>query len=348
MRTYAVGFDFGNSETCTALQTNGNMLTTRIPSVTALANIKKFQALGNTSFEQHEYVYTDEHTELYIGNLALEQTNTASSGIGDIDRYASSKALQLLLTSSASLTKEARFGINVVTGLPILTYIGNGDLRKNIMRTLNGVHEFTLNNKPRIIEVAVSTIVMEGAGAMVMYGNSKTSEQAVIDIGGRTTDLYVTRGQKPIETKCSNKPLGVEIASQRVNERFEHKYHRPLTQYELREIFNAYIKNRKALPVIKVDGMPVTTIRELVTQAINEVAKEIVSFISSTWNVSETGKVASGFDSVIIIGGGSYYFGDVIKAKIPHAIIVENPEMSNAIGYAKVAERTLQRQLKLA
>jgi plasmid segregation protein ParM len=348
MHTYAVGFDFGNSETCSALLINGNMLTTRIPSVTALANIKKFQALGNTSFDRDEYVYTDETTELYIGNLALEQTNSASSGIGDIERYASSKALQLLLTSSASLTKEAKFGVNVVTGLPILTYIGNGDLRKNMIRTLNGVHDFTLNGKQRSVEVTVSTIVMEGAGAMVMYGNSKTSEQAVIDIGGRTTDLYVTRGQKPIETKCSNIPLGVEKSATRVNERFENMYHRPLTQYELKEIFSAYVKNRKALPVIKVDGMPVTNVRELVTQAINEVAKEIVSFISSVWNVSETGKVASGFDSVIIIGGGSYYFGEVIKAKIPHAVIVENPEMANAVGYAKVAERTLQRQMKSA
>lgn len=348
MHTYAYGHDFGNSETCSAMVVNGTMLTTRIPSLTALANTKKYQALGNTSFDIDDFIYTDADTELYVGKLALEQTNTASSSIGDIERYASSKSLQLLLTSAASLSKEPKFGVNVVTGLPIQTFIGNGDLRKNIIHTLNGVHEFTLNGKSRCIDVNVSTIVMEGAGAMVLYGNSKTSEQAVIDIGGRTTDLYVTRGQKPIERMCNNKALGVEIAAQRFNERFENRYHRPLTQYELKEIFNAYIMHKKTLPVIKVDGMTVTNVREMVVQAINEIAKEIVSFISTVWNVSESGKVASGFDSIMIIGGGSYYFADIIKAKIPHANIVDTPELANVIGYAKVAERTLQRQMKLA
>src|SRR5205085_741917 len=83
-----------------------------------------------------------------------------------------------------------------VTALPAETYIKNTELRHTIKNALDGVHTFTLDGGKtwRTVSIEVANVVMEGAGALIAYGDknaSKTAESAVIDVGGRTTDLYV-------------------------------------------------------------------------------------------------------------------------------------------------------------
>src|SRR5205823_2710016 len=101
------------------------------------------------------------------------------------------------------LIPDTEFGLYVVTGLPAETYIKNMALRNNIKTALDGTHVFTMDNNKsfRRVTIEVATVVMEGAGALIAYGDkaaNKTTESAVIDIGGRTTDLYVARGQVPV------------------------------------------------------------------------------------------------------------------------------------------------------
>src|SRR2546429_4210053 len=76
-------------------------------------------------------------------------------------------------------------------------------LRNSIKAALDGTHVFTMDNGMtfRHVTIEVATVVMEGSGTLIAYGDrtmSKTTESAVIDIGGRTTDLYVARGQVPV------------------------------------------------------------------------------------------------------------------------------------------------------
>src|SRR5207248_8188594 len=125
------------------------------------------------------------------------------------------------------------------------TFIKNMALRNSIKAALDGTYVFTIDNGTsfRHVTIEVVTVVMEGAGALITYGDksmSKTAESAVIDIGGRTTDLYVARGQVPVTDFCKGKPLGVESATQIVQDAFESKHNRPLSRLEAREIMHAY------------------------------------------------------------------------------------------------------------
>jgi plasmid segregation protein ParM len=193
---------------------------------------------------------------------------------------------------------------------------------------------------------------MEGSGALIAYSDksaSKTTESAVIDIGGRTTDLYVARGQVPVTDYCKGKPLGVETATQMLMDTFEDKYNRSLSQLEAREIMYAYASNGEySYPDISAYGKTVSSLEldRLVREATTQVGSEIVSFVATAWRQSDRDAVAASFKPVLNIGGGVYYFYDVLKQRIPHLSRPDDPTHANGLGYCSLAGRLLMRKFQ--
>src|SRR5438105_599161 len=180
-------------------------------------------------------------------------------------------------------------------------------LRNQIKAAIEGTHTFTVDHGKswRRATIEVATVVMEGAGALIAYGDkpmSKTTESAVIDIGGRTTDLYVARGQVPVTDYCKGKPLGVESAAQMLMDTFESKYDRSLSLLEAREIMYAYASNgQRSYPDIAVYGKTVSPLEleQLTKEAVTQIGSEIVSFIASAWRQSDRDAVAASFKPVL-------------------------------------------------
>jgi len=302
----------------------------------------------------HVMQFQGEAMAYAVGELALQQAAEVYQGRGDIQRYASKYSLRALLTSAASLIAEHECGLYVVTGLPAETYIKNAALRQGIKDALDGEHVFTMDNGKtyRQITIEVATVVMEGAGALIAYGEksgSKTAESAVIDVGSRTTDLYVARGQVPITEYCKGKPLGVESATQMLMETFEHRYDRPLSLLEAREIMYAKASDGgRSYPDIAVYGKTVSShdLDHLAAEAVSQVGSEIMSFVASAWRQSDRDAVAASFKLVLNIGGGVYYFYPVLKQRIPHLSRPDDPIHANALGYCNLAGRLLMRKFQ--
>jgi plasmid segregation protein ParM len=357
MKWYPYGHDFGNAKIggATVLR-DGNTRTCSIPTAFAKADVNAMRNLGIKVDQSNTYViqFYEEAIAYAVGELALQQAVDVYHGRGDIQRYASKYSLRGLLAVAASLISDAEFGLHVVAGLPAETYIKNMALRNNIKAALDGTHVFTMDNGRtfRRITVEVATVVMEGAGALIFYGDksmSKTTESAVIDIGGRTTDLYVARGQVPVTDYCKGKPLGLESATQMLMETFENKYDRSLSLLEAREIMYAYASNgRTSYPDIAVYGRAVSkhVLEQLTTEAITQVGSEIVSFIASAWRQSDRDAVAASFKPVLHIGGGVYYFYNLLKQRIPHLTRPDDPIHANALGYCSLASRLLMRKVQ--
>jgi hypothetical protein len=270
------------------------------------------------------------------------------NGRDDQNRYASHYSLRGLLVSAASLLpeKEKEFGLYVVSGLPADLYIKHPDLRQKIKAGLDGDHTFTLDSGAtwRTAHVEVATVVMEGAGALIASGATlgKTTESAVVDVGGGTSDLYVQRGLVPMPDFCRGRRLGVETAQSILMDAFEKRYSpRTLSILEARDIMYAYaIGKKKNYPQISVYGKAVEAaeLHSMVDEAVRQVAGDIVSFVSSAWR--QAGGAAR-FDPVLLIGGGYYYFYDALKEGIPHLQAPSDPTHANAIGYATLAARKL-------
>jgi hypothetical protein len=220
-------------------------------------------------------------------------------------------------------------------------------LRQDIKEALKGDYEFTLDGDTwRKAHIEVGAVVMEGAGALIASGaiiQNKTTESGVIDIGGGTTDLYVQRNNIPISEFCKGKRVAVETAQTILMEAFEAKYSpRVLTALEARDIMHAFAApgKKKNYPQISVYGkaVDVSELHSMTAEAVNQVAGDILSFVSSAWR--QAGGAAR-FDPVLLIGGGFYYFFDAIKKRIPHLTAPEDPTHANAIGYATLAARQL-------
>jgi hypothetical protein len=357
MKWYPYGHDFGNAKIggVTVLR-DGNTYSCSIPTAFAKADITAMRNLGVKVDQSNTHViqFYEEAMAYAIGELALQQSVDIYHGRGDMRRYASKYSLRGLLAAAASLIPDTEFGLSVVTGLPAETYIKNVALRNNIKAALEGTHLFTIDygKTYRRVTVEVATVMMEGAGALITYGEksmSKTTESAVIDIGGRTTDLYVARCQVPVTDYCKGKPLGVESATQMLMDTFESKYERSLSLLEAREIMYAYASNgRVNYPDIAVYGRTVSghVLDQLATEAVTQVGSEIVSFIASAWRQSDRDAVAASFKPVLHVGGGVYYFYNFLKQRIPHLSRPDDPIHANALGYCSLASRLLIRKVQ--
>src|SRR5216684_5511178 len=313
MKWYPYGHDFGNADMGGVTVINGSVFARSLPTTFTKIDTNALHNLGISveDINTHVIRFNGEAMAYAVGELALQQSTDIYHGRGDIQRYASKYSLRGLLTIAALLIPEIEFGLYVVTGLPAETYIKNIELRKAIKESLDGVHVFTLDNGKtwRRITVEVATVVMEGAGALIAYGDKgagKLTESAAIDIGGRTTDLYVARGQVPVTEYCRGKPVGVESATQMLMDTFEDKFDRSLSLLEAREIMYAYASNgHLGYPDIAVYGRTVSThiLEQLATEVVMQVGSEIVSFIASAWRQSDRDAVAASFKPVLHIGG---------------------------------------------
>jgi len=284
-----------------------------------------------------------ETTVTAIGHHALEQTTTPWNGKGDYLRYASSYALKGLLASSALMQAEREYGLLVVAGVPAEFFTTNKDLPGAIKKRLDGLHVFTLDGETwYTAHITVVAVVMEGAGALLDYRDRELtlhSEAGVIDIGGGTTDLYAQRGVKPLDDLCKGKDVAVESATGLMKTAFLQKYKRSLTDREARDVMRAFGSGKKhAFPLLSVNGnaVPVEALQNMVEQAVEVIAEDIVSFVAATW-----GNAISRFSLVLLVGGGTYFFYAAIKNRIEHVLVHDDPVFANALGYATLAARKL-------
>jgi len=369
---YCFGFDFGNAETGATLfdPEQGYVRSVTLPSATApgrLADLIRTRAglglsapgfAGNSSHQvplsSHEYVLEYEGNEWFIGQLALTQARDGSSARGDISRYWSRRALHLLLVASAHLipTSIPEYDLHVVTGLPVETF--NTQTRKKVKAALEGVHPFTFNGVSRVAQVRVRSVIMEGAGALIAHGSTQAITQGCIDVGGRTTDLFVAAGQQPVLPLCQGKPLGVESVADLLSQRFEDTYGRPLKAAERRAILRAFVQRHhpatlsglpEAEPALYASGLEVSfaDIASWCHALFEDAGADIAAFVGAAWNSSETGAVGADIAQVMLVGGGAYYVAEALKTRIPHLVVPPRPELANATGYGALAQELVRR-----
>lgn len=326
---FVAGADPGNADT-TLLVAGKPALT--LPSLLgsgSLAHLNRLRsATGQTVLAPDEYVLDYHGHTVFVGQLALTQSNDASSARGDISRYWNGHTTRLLLVALAARL-PATSTVRLVTGLPVEVW--SRTTVHHVQQALQGTHHLHLNGKPFTLTIDAVAVVMEGAGALAVHGRSQPVPQAVIDIGGRTTDLFFAQGMQPVLTRCAGLPVGVDKVSDLLQQQFGEQYGRDLHPAEARAALQSYATGTAAPPVY-VGGQAVE-VGALVPPLVQTVGQEIARFVSQTWRSSEQGAVASDAAQVLLIGGGAHYFAPVLQTLIPHLKVVPQPEQANAAGY---------------
>lgn len=353
---FAYGHDYGNAETSAVASGRGIRVEYRLPSITAGGTWQEAETaarglgktVGDLLAENHCLLSYELRTssgwrtvEKYLGQAVFDFGKKPQETRGDISRYWSNGySLEMLMALSGLLIPDQEYGLHVVTGLPIATFQADSSHSEKVQQALLGDHPFRLNGCERLVHVCSVKVIMEGAGALISHGTAADQLQGVIDIGGRTTDLFVAKGQRPRPALCKGEPLGVAAAADTFNARFQARFGRPLSLEARLELLRQYIKQRPYDPVLTARRERVSSeeLNMLIESSLREVGQAIATFVATAWTDSEAGDVATDLTTILLVGGGAYYFAQDVQTRLPHATLVRRPEMANAQGYANLAE----------
>jgi hypothetical protein len=360
--TYAYGHDFGNTETTGYTQTRAGDATLTLSSALHRGSYEELMRLvGATSSNDGEIsiLNPQSHTlkfrdlegherELFVGELAIKQAGNTTmdvlTGRGQMQRYWDYRSLALTLTTSGTLISDTDYGLAVVSNIPVASHTETNV--KRVKAALEGHFDFILDGRKRSAHITVKKTIMEGASVNILYGDKK-SKIGVVDIGGRTTDVYMIDGLAPVQDQCKSFDIGIETASDRVKNRFEEQFDYPISVNDTRSLMSAYLTSKRYqdIPSVANAGVSDPFAERLVHQILHEVGQDIVNRIRGAWNQSfKSGAVAGDVSSIFGIGGGAYYFESELTELFKRRLIVpKHPERINAYGCFHLAKHYLQR-----
>jgi hypothetical protein len=336
------GGDFGNSQSTLTIPHGRGARAITIPSFIGSGRLVELQRMrggrgGESQLKPDEHVLSYANVEQFVGELALTQTTDTTAARGDITRYWSGHTLRLLLTLAAIAWERRAPPLYLTTGLPVEVWSEENE--ELVRRALVGEHRYRFNGQERALEIQGVFVMMEGAGALARLGTDQEIPQAVIDVGGGSTDLYYAIGQEPQLPRCGGRPIGVERIGDLLADEFEATHGRRLTPAEVRGQLLAYAR-RMTPPQVFVDRRPVVINGEI-RAADDAVGREIDQFVSRKWASGNRGEVAQEVAQVYLIGGGAY-FPEVrrhIRELVGRVEVSERPEDENALGYWDVGNQ---------
>jgi len=359
--TYAYGHDFGNAKTCGITYVNGIVRNLTVTSALLTGSHRDLAhaAIGDLrqsgTIDDYSHMLKLNGKEYFIGNLAIEQSQGLSMGNltekGATRRYWSDRNLAFLLSVSGTLIQDKEYGLCVVTGLPIETYKDEQNI-SSVKSTLEGTHTFELDGEFRTAHVTVKKVLMEGSGANIAHGASGNTKIGIIDIGGRTTDIYMTIGQRPISSLCQSHDKGVLSALEDFTKAFQALHRYTFKASDIEKLQTLYTSGKDYTKIIAVrnKGVSAREVGDMFDRSLRSVGESIVSFINQHWGESlGNDTIAGDVDRILLIGGGAYYFEPEIRAMFPRLLSIPvQPECANAAGYAKLASHFLSRETRLA
>lgn len=326
-----IGFDPGNSESTLTWRQGAVSRHLTIPSFVGSGRLQELRrvrsAAGGGALRRDEVALVYHGASHFVGQLAIDESRDATAARNDVSRYWNGHTIRLLLALAAQANITG--AVRVMTGLPVSAW--TPESKRLVQQSLIGEHLYTVNGKDRSLVVEAAGVMMEGA-AVLASAPLVDAPQAVIDIGGRTTDLFWSYGVRPVAQRCHAAEIGVERAGDLLRQETLEKHGRELTDQELRSILHACVTGRA--PHVFNRGAPLVLNGSL-DAALATVGQQIVSYVGARWG-DDRGVVASEAARVVLIGGGAHYFGEVLRSAIPHLEIPKAPELANALGYLAV------------
>lgn len=340
--TILAGFDPGNSNSTLIVQAGTKQYILTIPSFVGSGSLAEIQRIrgGDNALRDGEFILEHEGNSYAVGKLAFEASD-ATSQRGDVERYHNGHTLRILLTLLASIIDDEEIIVRLATGLPVS--LRSKSTADAVKASLTGDHQFTLNGRARRITVEKTFAgLMESGAASFVYGN-KEAPHGIVDVGGRTTDLYWSGpGMQPVWERCHGAAIGIEKAGDYLRTAIMEQYGRSLNPDETRDILHAYARQQR-MPTIYATGVAMN-FNGHVERSIQRVADEVLSLISTHWRSNDRGGVAAEAANVILVGGGAHYLSTALRRDLPHLTVPDVPELANAEGYLAFAQQMTEEQ----
>lgn len=256
------------------------------------------------------------------------------------DGFHTSAMDRILIAHALSVSGYTDMEINLWTGLPVSDFFRqerkNDELierkRTNLMVPVKSI----VPDAPACPSYKSITVGCQALAAFLDYGldddfNDRdvgTDKVAVVDIGGRTTDIAVILGGKRCDyTRSGTENIGVLDVHRNVANLVRQKFSTSDTYPA--DVLDRAVRTKS----IKLWGKS-HDISDILEKAQAESSHKLANL---------TQKMLGGgsdLDAILFVGGGASLFTDASK-RFPNAVLVENPEFANARGlykYGKMME----------
>lgn len=323
-----VGGDDGHNNTCIVTSTGKQF---HIPSRAAIGSVKKFSIAGQKAktfaYKAGDDIYT-------LGEI----DKTAPT---NFDEYPISTMNRAIVNHALHLAGLGGKNVVITTGLPVRHYYKysgiNEELikkkKKNLLSSSDGGNISSLDGLelPRIVK---HHVIAEGIAAWIDFVTNISPDGeihydmdlikeriAVVDIGGRTTDVAVIKDWDLDPERSTTLDAGMLSVHEIIRGIIKEEYDADIDD---EQVYNAVQTN-----TVKVFGK-----KEDITKIVDKAKTEVLGRI---YNETQR-KVGKGGDLqyVLFVGGGSEVFRDQLSGWYKkNGIISPNPLYANGIGMAK-------------
>lgn len=303
------------------------------PSVAAHAHALKFKA-DEISAKYPGHLLQDGNEEWFTGELAVRQAPASEQIIlqGRDNNVEENMQFRLrMLYSALSRLIPHQNGdvvqVQIATGLPV-DHMADAPAMK---AAFIGRHRIETNNADFVVDITTCIVMPQPYGTI--YSQQFTDEGklnvthattrcGVVDIGRFTIDCALDDDGEYIDSESGSRESGVFTAQKRIADVYELRYGAKPSHAEIEHM----LRHNQVL----ISGQPVSMTAE-VYEAFKPMRAATLSLMGNLWDK------ALDVHRIFITGGGAVFAAEEILARYPQAVLVDNPQLSNAIGYRNYA-----------
>jgi plasmid segregation protein ParM len=211
-------------------------------------------------------------------------------------------------------------GSTVVTGVPL--HIAIDAAREPITRLLK-----------QILRTSRVSVMPQGVAAAAALGLSQTQDHtALIDIGGRTTELVALFEGRLLLSRSGGVRLGILSVYEAAAAQLQARYGIDVDSYLVEAA-------ARGAAVIRRQGepLPADEIQTVIHQAAKPLADQLLARIAIQWPDRHQ------FSQVILCGGGSLLLADRFREWRRDLVVPPDPYWLNARGYLMIGQHLVER-----
>lgn len=322
-----VAIDVGYGNVKHAFMRSGELKLGIFPAIAPSASNSECVSVG---MQRRNTVIVDvENMSYEVGVDAHLASDSSYRRITD-ENYPESTQYHALLLGALSYMGQRDVDM-LVLGLPLLTFNNHkAVLEKKFIGTHKVPRIQHPNSKEPPLDVNVKQVMVlpQPMGGLFAYAAANQDRtisnetSLIVDIGFFTVDWVYSQGFKPYPAKSSSLPGGMNSVYQAITESLRGELGRNIN--DVSRVDHALRNGEKE---VRLFGKMISLEKHI--QAGVEKAKQFVASLANTVGDGVT------LDNIVLVGGGSNFFKDLIQERYPdHTItLLKDPAHSNVTGF---------------
>lgn len=329
----AIDVGFGNTKYVTAVDA-GIVKCAHFPSATTLAS-EEFDSVDPLGLKRKTVAVAVDGLKYEVGPDIHLATNLFQ-GYQMHDGFWKTPEYMALVRAALYFMHVAHVDL-LVLGLPVALYRGS---RAGLEKRMTGAHPLPKGGPIAVDRVKV---VAQPQGALLHFGVTQDRMAAmrdernlVIDAGSRTFDWLVSQGLRVLEKRSSSVNRGMHDVVASIADGIGRVQN---TQYKDYTRIDRALRY-KTKPKIFGKEYDMTKHLRAAQKIAEDAVSEMIRFVGD----------GSDIDSIILVGGGAFFFRDAIKAAYPKHTVQELRDSlySNVRGFQTAGEELVRAESERA